>query len=97
MAHYNLLPEQTEYYLNTLSENPYRWAGECITRIDEIVEEGSHEPDLGENVYPDRQAETNRKFLQNQILLFEDLGLPVPSDFQEAIDKATSFLKETAQ
>jgi len=99
MSHYNLQPEQVEYYTNALTENPHKWAGDSIAKIEELASGVHLEPsknpiidNLRKSLDPVSIATNNRDFLQNQILLFEDLGLPVPADFQKAIDKANAFL-----
>ena len=99
MSHYSLQPEQVEYYKNALTENPYTWAGTSIVQVNELISGVHLEPtpnpilaNLRNSIDPVHVATSNRNFLQNQILLFEDLGLPVPSDFQETIDKANAFL-----
>jgi len=99
MSHYSLHPEQVEYYKNALTKNPYTWAGDSIQQINELISGIHLEPtpnrilaNLRNSIDPVLTATSNRDFLQNQILLFEDLGLPVPLDFQEAIDKANTFL-----
>jgi len=90
---YNLSPEQRAEYTAILTENPYRWAGDSITLIIQIVEKGSHEPSRDEDD-PDFTVASNRNFLLNEIALFEELGLNYPEDFVTTIALADAFLRE---
>lgn len=92
--HYDLTPEQKAYYTAIFTEDPFIYAGDSITRIDEIIKAGSHEPSDDGNVDPDVLVLKNKEYLENQIFLFRYLDLAVPAAFPETVVRADIFLSE---
>ena len=91
---YNYTEEQQDSYRKILIDNPMYWAGPSIDRIDEIIKAGTHEPSQDGEVDPDVLVRKNKQFLEGQVVLFNYLGLPVPSEIPPTILKATEFLKD---
>lgn len=87
-----------QYYIEELTKDPLKWAGQSVNRIKELVEEGSHEVKevYDHEVDPDKLVESNRKWLQGHLDLFKALDLTPPACFAESIALADEFLKDAA-
>ena len=92
MATYNFTPELREEYLQTLSQNPLRWAGDSIDEIEKVIANGSHAFNLLTEQDPDDWVSSNKVFLENQVDLFKELNLEVPDIIPATIAKAAQFL-----
>jgi len=92
MATYILTPKVREEYLQTLSQNPLRWAGDSIDEIDKVIANGSHAFNLVTEQDPDDWVSSNKLFLENQVDLFKELNLEVPDIIPATIAKAAQFL-----
>jgi hypothetical protein len=92
MATYNFTPKIREEYLQTLSQNPLRWAGDSIDEIDKAIAKGSHAFDPVTEQDPDDWVLSNKVFLENQVDIFKELNLEVPDIILATIIKASQFL-----
>lgn len=92
MATYILTPKVREEYLQTLSQNPLRWAGDSIDEIDKAIANGSHAFNPVTEQDPDDWVSSNKVFLENQVDLFKELNLEVPDIIPATIAKAAQFL-----